>query len=173
MSFTSHNPALVNNPAIQALIDEAVQLVRATNDPQEAAQVHAALWPYVQAASGSQPAPTPRADRRARQWQYHARFWAHIDADPLLAGETAPTVTTGTGNLPEIIRALACELHGRDPGDLPAELGLESLRGRLPQLRNNLGRADSSALRVSYALVDGQGAETQYLAQVDVYRLHP
>lgn len=151
---------------VLASVESAVQALAHALGPQDAAAMHAALWPYVQAAAAPYaprdvPAPSePTGDRRTRPWQYVARFW---DASGELVAETDPAIMDGTGNLPTIIATLATQLHEF----LPAELHPEATKGRLPQLRNNLGRGKRAALRISYA--DGAGETCN--CQVDVHRL--
>ncbi len=136
----------------------------------DAAAVHAALWPDVCAAVRiyleESPAPVAPADRRTRPWQYVARFWEIAQTGPELVAETDPAVMDGTGQIPGIVISLAAELHECHPNLLPADLTHEALRERLPQLRVNLGRSPSAALRIPYAISEGS-----YLCQLDVYRL--
>jgi hypothetical protein len=129
-----------------------------------AAALHARLWPHVEEAVGTYLAgrdlPAPgRADRRARPWQYVARFW---DASGELIGETDPAIIQGTGELPGVAQRLMEELHeGVAFSDMQ-----ETIKARLPQLRNNLGRADNSVMRIPYRV-----EERDFLCQLEVYRL--
>jgi len=132
-----------------------------------AERVLAALWPFVvQALEGqegvSEPITAPR-DKRTKPWQYTVRFWATTPNGEELQGETDPAVIDSTGKLPDVVSALAVQLHGEAT---PRELSPASLKERLPQLRNNLGRAGSGVWRILYYIED-----TQHMCQVDVVRL--
>lgn len=159
--------------AVDAMLSEPGALADVPPDRLGPA-VHAALWPHVHAAVADAlaardlPAPAAPADRRARPWQYVARFWT---ADGDLVGETDPAVIHGTGELPGIVRALAAELHG-DEALFSPEMDPDVLKGKLPQLRNNLGRADSAVLRIPYEILQPNGNRGEsFVCQVDVYRL--
>lgn len=151
--------------AIETAVSAAVAALVEQHGPLEPAQAHAALWPYVRAAAApyaprSAPAPAAAAkDRRVRRWQYVARFW---DAAGELIGETEPEVMEGTGSVPDILSALAVQLHDA----LPDALCAAEVKARLPQLRNNLGRGSRAVLRIPYT-----HAGEQYTCQMDIHRL--
>jgi hypothetical protein len=154
------------------LIVSAVEelLVTAPDMPpdQMPAAVNAALWPHVQkevqsilSARDVVSAPAPATDRRARPWQYVVRFWKDSD----LIAETDPLVTMGTGGFPKIVEGFLYELHAEEGRPT---LTADEVKLRLPQLRNNLGRASSSSMQFPYSVGEIQ---SQYMCQVDVYRL--
>ena len=165
---------------LQELVLSAVTHLVETENLTSAADVHAALWPHVvQAfaecceAADAPPLPVEEPkDRRVRPWQYQARFWLDTENGPELVAETDPDVMDGTGALPMIVRDLAASLHECELSDLPETLSHEALKEKLPQLRNNLGRAKRSALRIPYVFLGLHEESTAaYLCQVDVYRL--
>jgi len=137
-----------------------------------AQRVHAYLWPFVQSAAEfaaaegivpptESPAPDPR-DRRVRLWQCVTRFWLRSEGGDELVAETDPEVLEGTGMIP-----LMLEDYGLDMHEVAVpELSRDALKGRLPQLRNNLGRQGSAVLRIEYEL-----AGASWLCQTDVIRL--
>lgn len=131
--------------------------------------LHAALYPYVVMAAaeiGAESGTTapPKSDRRSKPWQVVIRFWNQGPNGPELGGETDPLVVEGTGELATMIPDLAAQLYG----DVPEPLSEEAVKARLPQLRNNLGRAKSAALRIDFGHL---GAEPRGTCQADVYRL--
>jgi hypothetical protein len=162
---------------IDAHVSAAVEEILSTLSPGDiptngtlVAAVHARLWPYVAAAVAAAVAardlpPSGSSDRRIRPWQYTARFW-NLDGE--LIAETDPCIMQGTGGLPLIVLGLARELHGG--AELQAPMTAEGVKERLPQLRNNLGRADSATLRMSYT-AQGTGLTGSFACQIDVYRL--
>lgn len=132
-------------------------------------RTHIALWPYVTHAVAevlvpSAPAPdAPKPDRRSKSWRVVVRFWhAHADGVAELVAETDPETITGTGKLPELIKKYAEEMCP-DDALFPSALVAASIRERIPQLRNNLGRQGSATLRIEYIY---EGAE--YLCEVSV-----
>lgn len=170
----------INNAVAMLVKDPDVLAVAKTGKP-IAEVVHARLWPLVAASvemhtDPARPSSPVVRDRRVRSWQYVARFWYQGANGPELVAETDPTIMHGTGQLPEIIRELAAQLHECPPNTLPDALSEEALKEKLPQFRNNLGRANNSALRIQYPFAvleadpDGGHVET-YLCQVDVHRL--
>jgi hypothetical protein len=151
---------------LEIAVDEAVRALVTERGPMEPEALHAALWPCVRAAAAhyaprTTPAPaSPARDRRVRRWQYTVRFWN--DAGELVA-ETDPEHMEGTGSVPQILSSLAEQLHGF----VPPELSVEAVKGRLQQLRNNLGRGSRGVLRIGYA--DGNGGG--HTCQMDIHRL--
>jgi hypothetical protein len=163
---------------VQEHISEAAKLLlgTASSIPRPGAgtiaeSIHALLWPFVVAAAREFNAPpsetVPGAeDRRSKPWQLVVRFWRDVggeDSEPELIGETDPMIITSTGALPKIITDLAAQMHEGEDID---ELALNSIKGLLPQFRNNLGRGHSAALRIPYDL---QGIP--HRCQADVLRL--
>lgn len=151
---------------LETAVESAVRELVALHGPMGAEAAHAALWPYVKAAAGpyapraAAPLPKETRDRRAKVWQYTVKFW---DEAGELVAETDPERMDGTGAVPETLAGLARQLHGYVPDDLrPHETRL-----RLPQLRNNLGRAQRASLRVKYT--DNSGAA--FVCQMDIHRL--
>lgn len=159
--------------------DEVTKIVTAalpsagTGKGTPAQRVAAYLWPFIVAAAehaaaeGVVPedpegaAPAPR-DSRVKLWQCTTRFWLHSANGPELVAETDPEILEGTGMIPLQLEAYAWDLHEES---VP-ELSQDSLKERLPQLRNNLGRQGSAVLRVEYEV-----GGASWLAQVDVIRL--
>lgn len=162
------------NATIQRHVSAAVlELLREqpSEHLRDPAYLHGKLLPYVESAlqgrDGPTPAPAPR-DRRAKPWEYVARFWRLDDlGEADLIGETDRSIMYGTGQVPAILARLAGELHGGIPGELHPAI----TRRRLPQLRNNLGRAaTSSTLRITYDIEEGEQSG-RYLCQLDIYRV--
>jgi hypothetical protein len=158
---------------LQGLVARAVEALLPhvpPGAPSLVERTHAALWPYVAVAVAQAPpdtagqveAPETR-DKRAKPWQYTVRFWEAAPTGAELVAETDPAVMWSTGELPGIVSLCASEMHEGAP--IP-ELSRGAVKERLPQLRNNLGRAGSAVLRVEYAV-----GGVRYLCQVDVIRL--
>lgn len=128
-------------------------------------RVLALFWPYVRTAVAEIPgaAPPPKTDKRTKPWQYTVRFWLQTEAGPDLQAETDPAVMPSTGEIPSILSDLGIQMHGEET---PIDLSPQALKGRLQQLRNNLGRYGTAALRIEYDIGD-----ESYLAQMDVVRL--
>jgi hypothetical protein len=163
----------------------AVEAVLRHQPGATAEQIHATLWPYVVSACATERAlraepPITTPDRRAKRWQYTVRFWRDTEMGPELVAETDPAVMLGTGDLPRIVADLAEQTHEY----LPDDLALEETKKRLPQFRNNLGRASSAVLRIPYTVVEVETDHTgrpvhqtvnntvaSYMVQVDVLRL--
>ena len=158
------------NPKAQAAVAEVLSALTPAllaEGPLTPERCLAALWPYVQgaldAAKIEAPPPEASRDKRAKPWQYTVRFWRSTPAGPELEAETDPMVMPSTGALPGILQAYGEEMH---PGACPPELQADAVKGRLQQLRNNLGRHGASALRIEY-----KAGLDSYLCQVDVIRL--
>lgn len=142
--------------------------------------MHAQLWPRLCGAIEAElflsysnvPAAPTGKDRRAKPWQYVARFWQETDIGPVLMGETDPEIMRGTGEIPTIVANLASQLHD----GTPEELKPDAVKALLPQFRNNLGRANTATLRIPYLWAeleeDGVGGRAfNHLCQIDVFRL--
>lgn len=140
-----------------------------TETPDVEAQVHKALWSYVTHAVDEVLRPSaavagaPKQDRRSKAWQCVIRFCRTTPPSGLdLVAETDPETIQGTGALPQLIEQYAAEMHP-DDALFPSELVAASIRERIPQMRNNLGRQGRATLGIEYEY-DG----CTYLCQVDV-----
>jgi hypothetical protein len=146
--------------------------------------IYAYLWPIVQEqvrevygdAAFACEEPMPKVDKRTRPWQYVIRFWESTETGWEMLAESDPErIDSGTGEIPGLIARYAKEMHD---GFLPAELGAEITAHVLPQLRINLGRADTATLRLEYTVPQSpkkKGGKppppTRHLCQLDVFRL--
>lgn len=170
---------------LSALIQELLPIALQTHEESGAPVaeiVHALFWPHlcraVEAELSASPMDVPaavagRKDRRAKPWQYVARFWKQEATGPELVGETDPEIMHGTGELPDLLATLGAQLHD---GTIPAALEPDAVKLHLPQFRNNLGRANTATLRIPYEHTEldeaGMEARTvEYLCQIDVFRL--
>ena len=148
-------------PAVKLLLQD---LNGAATSENADALVHGKLWPYVTHAVrelNPSAVPTAKRDGRSKSWQYVVRFWEMTAIGPQQLAVTDVEMMQGTGSLVGIVQGYVMELHEIDT--LPSELSEESIKAKLPQLRNNLGRQDSAVLRLEYKLGDDS-----YLCQVDV-----
>lgn len=151
-------------PAVRLILSD---LNNTPDAPSLEERVHARLWSYVtHAVREADPSvilhEAPKRDGRSKAWQYVVRFWAATPIGQELVAESDIEIMQGTGSLPGIVAQYAKDMHD---GHLPAELGEDAIKEKLPQLRNNLGRQGSAVLRVEYAV-----NELDYLCQVDVSR---
>lgn len=145
-------------------------------------RIHAAIWPYITHAvrelnPSAIETPVPKRDARTKMWQVVVRFWNVTPLGNNLMAETEPDIVQSTGSLPGLIAAYAGDMHvaeGEQAG-IPHELSEESIKEKLPQLRNNLGRQGSGVLRITYTVpaLDERGAayDDEWICQVDVTRL--
>lgn len=124
-------------------------------------RVHAQLWSYVTHAvrevnPDALNTPAPKRDARAKAWKIVIRFWHTTPIGNDLEAQTDEEIIQGTGALQQIIPAYATEMHGHEgsPDFCPPELSEESIKEKLPQLRNNLGRQGSAVLRINYNVGD-------------------
>lgn len=168
--------------AVALLLPDAARAAARDSRPLDET-VQALIWPHVRSAVDALGEPTDgaesaaRSDQRTKPWQYVARFWQHTPNGPELVAETDPEIMHGTGELPAIVQGLASQLHECAANTLPDALSDDSLRDRLPQLRNNLGRGRAAVLRIEYTFVHLddepplEGSAADFLCQVDVYRL--
>lgn len=151
-------------PAVRLIVQD---LNGSPDGPSLEERIHARLWPYVTHAvrelNPSAIANEPvKRDGRSKSWQYVLRFWNQTPIGPVMIAETDTEIMSSTGSLPAIVAQYAGEMHE----DIAiTELSEASIKAKLAQLRNNLGRQGSAVLRVSYEIGD-----EQYLCQVDVTR---
>lgn len=154
--------------AVRLLIQDASEQNSVAPEAVALEDVYKQLWPYVThaVAEVNPSAPLtaalngePKRDGRAKLWQYVVRFWLREPFDTRLIAETEVEAMQGTGELPAIVARYALEMHEQ----IPPELSEEVVKGKLPQLRNNLGRQGSAVLRIEYTVGDDA-----FLCQVDV-----
>lgn len=169
---------------IYAHILPAVRIIMAElNGAPDASSVEeriaARIWPHItHAVREIDPSaldnPTPKRDARSKPWQYVIRFWHVTELGNDLVAESDAEIMQGTGPLPAIVAKYGREMHSPEPNDgvtlfpdhLPAELAEESVKSKLAQLRNNLGRQGSAVLRIPYDI-----GNDRFICQVDVTSL--
>jgi hypothetical protein len=131
-------------------------------------RIHSRIWPYVtHAVKELNPSAietqTPKRDSRTKSWKYVIRFWNVTAIGNNLIAESDEEIMQGTGALKQVIPQYAGELH---ENYIPTELSEDSIKSKLSQLRNNLGRQGSAVLRIPYAV-----GEENFLCNVDVVSL--
>lgn len=158
---------------IYPLVKRTVELIltdlnNVPDAPSLEERVHARLWSYVTHAvrelnPSAIESQTPKRDSRAKPWKYVVRFWNVTELGNNLIAESDEEIMQGTGALKQVIPQYAGDLH---EGFIPPELSEESIKSKLTQLRNNLGRQGSAVLRIPYTI-----GEDNFLCNVDVVSL--
>lgn len=130
-------------------------------------RISARIWPHITHAvrevdPSAIETETPKRDARSKSWKYVVRFWHATPLGNDLAAESDAEIMQSTGSLPAIVAQYGTDMHG----ELPPELSEESVKAKLPQLRNNLGRQNAAVLRIPYDV-----GEDSFICQVDIVRL--